>query len=155
MVTWHSSRCHQQQTFGLLPRRVHLPIQSPHIQNTRNVLLSAYAAGGCDGRGSVSPTRAWKPQDVGTTCVKWIPPIIYSLFVLLVRDLLLSCAHFEWPRKTQKVTKSFSCDFSCFLWRSLRKVWLRLLAASFNPEPQARQYVVLACGYGLNKEVIP
>ena len=31
----------------------------------------------------------------------------------------------------EKGTKSCFCDFSCFLWRSLRKFWLPLLAASY------------------------
>ena len=97
-----------------------------------------------DGRGCETPATAMG------CCHALV--FVLLLFVLLVRDLLLSCAHFEWPRKTQKGTKSFFCDFLCFLWRSLRKVWLRLLAASFNPQPQARTTHCLACGYGLNEQ---
>ena len=53
---------------------------------------------------------------------------------------------------TTKRHEDIFCDFSYFLWRSLRKVWLRLLAASLNPLPQARTKHCLAYGYGLNEK---
>jgi len=45
LVPGHASRRHQQGAPALLPRRVHLPLQPPHVEGSRAALLPAHHAG--------------------------------------------------------------------------------------------------------------
>ena len=68
LASGHTSRCDRSRASGRLPRRVHVPLQPPHIIVTGQTLLPIGSTGGTSGTRTVSHTD--RPQPIGGRCVK-------------------------------------------------------------------------------------
>lgn len=57
--------CGAPRSLGLLPRRVHLPVQSPDFGLARQTFLPTGAAGRGAAASSLQATQRWEPQPIG------------------------------------------------------------------------------------------
>ena len=73
-----ASRSGEREAFGLLPRRIHIPLQSPAFTGTWTAVLPPAAERRTSRSGTVPAARGRefkvRPQHVGCGPSKWIPP---------------------------------------------------------------------------------
>jgi len=85
MDTGYTSRIDQQCAFGILPRRIHFPVQSPALGLARKTILPAHAKRGGYVTGSVqfhhqTHSQQVRPPQIEVTGVKGIPRYLYYYY---------------------------------------------------------------------------